>query len=413
MIRAGAAGQRHRSGPVETGNRQFCWQRGQELRPVATRFHSELRRTKDPTLKAALLASSFASTRRRNSVSPELAVLGEAMATPLASVPAVVHRHRDKPCYEYLKGCYHRDRERSRRERGVSAPEVSADALDTPDAAARVHRVSAVPASAERAVKRPEHTMEPDIAFDAETSITTISIWSRFDDVSASEAATIIELSRPCNWAEAVPTFFLASDPVELNVKSGKFELAPEVPADVSVERRYRLREYVEWAWTPSTQGGIVNILDIHELAPEHAMLDAVALRVQAETKTTPIHREGTPSLRHAVSYTYALDRCLQSKFVSNWEPGGLDVDQGHFTATWDDLSQTLWIEAVKEIRYSRQADVVPGFSSLLNLLAPAVTSMLMKHLAYEGVVHYLETERQSSQHETPSELSSSQRKAS
>jgi hypothetical protein len=254
--------------------------------------------------------------------------------------------------------------------------------------------MTAVPASREFAVGRRAHTMEPDLSFDPGTSITTVSVWSRFEDVSSSEAKTILDLSRPHNWAQAVPSFFVASDPVEFNVQSGKFEPAALVPSDVSADRRYKLREYVKWAWTPSTQGGIVNILDIHELAPKDSLLDDVCERVQWETKTTPIHRGGMPSRRPAVSYKYSLHRCLQSKFISNWEPGGLDVDQGHFTATWDDVSKTLFIEAVKKIRYSRQADVFPGFSSFLNMLAPAVTSMLMKHLAYESVVHYLERGR-------------------
>jgi hypothetical protein len=380
---------------------------------VATRFHSELRDTKDPTLKAALLASSIASPPRRRAAPPELAVLGDAVATSPANVPALVQRQRGKPGYEYVAGCCHRELDRSRRERSATTLDAPEARLATADAAARVLRVTEVPSSGERSVRRLEHTMEPDIAFDADTSITTISVWSRFEDVSASEAETIIELSQPQNWAQAVPAFFVASDPVTFDVKTGKFEPAAHVPSHVSGKRHYQLREYVEWAWTPSTQGGIVNILDIDELVLENSELDAVCDRVQRETKTTPIYRNGSPSLRHTVNYTYALHRCLQSKFVSNWGPGGLDVDQGHFTATWDDVSKTLFIEAVKEIRYSRQADVLPGFSSLLNLLAPAVTSMLMKHLAYQGVVHFLECEREGSPQEAPSKLASAQKKAS
>jgi hypothetical protein len=376
---------------------------------VATRFHSELRDTKDPTLKAALLASSIASPRWRRAAPPELAVLGDAVATAPANVPALVQRQRGKPGYEYVAGCCHRELDRSRHERSVTTLDAPAEGLAAADAAARVLRVTEVPSSGERSVRRLEHTMEPDIAFDADTSITTISVWSRFEDVSENEAKKIVELSRPQNWAQAVPAFFVASEPVTLDVKSGKF-----VSADIVGKRHYQLREYVEWAWTPSTQGGIVNILDIDERVLEKSELEAVCDRVGRETRTPLLQRNGAPSSHpHTVNYTYALHRCLQSKFVSNWEAGGLDVDQGHFTATWDDVSKTLFIEAVKEIRYSRQADVLPGFSSLLNLLAPAVTSMLMKHLAYQGVVHFLECERQGSPEEAPSELASAQKKAS
>ncbi len=353
---------------------------------MATRskFHSELRYTDDPALKAALLASSFASSRPKRVGPPAFAMPGEALPPPFADAPSLFQRHQGKPGYDYVTSCYHRGLDRTRREQSGPPSDALGGEPRTPEA----------PTSGARSVRAPVHIMEPDIEYDPETSITTISVWSRFEDISAKEADTILDLSRPYNWAEAVPTFFLASDPVTFDARSGKFVRAAKVPANVSRERRYQLREYVEWAWTPSTQGGIVNVLDIQESAPNDAALDAVCERVRYETKTGPIVRNGTPSRRRGVSYTYALHRCLQSKFVSNWEPGGLDVDEGHFTATWDSSSKTLLIEAVKEIRYSRQADVVPGFSSLLNLLAPAVTSMLMKHLAYEGVVHYLECQR-------------------
>ncbi len=112
----------------------------------------------------------------------------------------------------------------------------------------------------------------------------------------------------------------------------------------------------------------------------------------QAQTNSKTVNGAFEPAI--SINYSYSLVRCQQSKFVSNWELGGLDVDEGHYAAVWDRGSRSLFIEAQKRIRYSTQADVFQGFSSILNLLAPAVTSMLMKHLAYEGVLQYLESKR-------------------
>ncbi len=69
---------------------------------------------------------------------------------------------------------------------------------------------------------------------------------------------------------------------------------------------------------------------------------------------------------------------------------GGLDVDEGTYSAVWVDGE--LSVRAVKSIRYSERADVFPGFSALLNLLAPAVTSMLIKQLSHDSILNFVET---------------------
>jgi hypothetical protein len=92
----------------------------------------------------------------------------------------------------------------------------------------------------------------------------------------------------------------------------------------------------------------------------------------------------------------YELGRCLQSRLLSSWELGGLDVDDGTYTGLWipdlpDESTGTLYVEAVKKIRYSLQADVFAGFSQILNMLAPSIESTIMNQLAYESTRQFLE----------------------
>jgi len=85
----------------------------------------------------------------------------------------------------------------------------------------------------------------------------------------------------------------------------------------------------------------------------------------------------------------------VQSMFVSSWETGGIDVDEGSYAAAFlakvpERHPGALFVYSRKALRYSQRAEIVPGFKTLLNLLAPAVTSMLMTHLGYSGIVDYL-----------------------
>ena len=69
-----------------------------------------------------------------------------------------------------------------------------------------------------------------------------------------------------------------------------------------------------------------------------------------------------------------------------------MDTDEGTYRAVWAPKNKergTLILEARKIIHYSPDADVFPGMSTLLNLLAPAVTSMLMNHLTFDGPRSY------------------------
>lgn len=242
------------------------------------------------------------------------------------------------------------------------------------------------------------HDSYTDIDFNDEL-VTKITVHSWIQGVEEVEAAACVEASHPPNWSKAIDTFYKQSLPVSWNAKAGGF-VADEA---VAAGGRYDLLEYVTWDWSLQNDGGIANILRIEERMPTRLeVTKLVAAIVEKAGEESPheallVPRPGSPEAyqtRHAITYTYRLVRCLQAKFASIWEPGGLDVDQGSFTVAWLPETHTLYVSGNKALRYSHEADIVPGFANMLNMLAPAVTSMLMKQLAYHAFVTYLENSR-------------------
>jgi hypothetical protein len=110
------------------------------------------------------------------------------------------------------------------------------------------------------------------------------------------------------------------------------------------------------------------------------------------------------------IKYSYELHRCLQSRFIGSWKAGGLIYDDGLYRAAWfppkDPVAESrrgvefredrdgppglLCINVTKKLLFSRQADVYEDYSKLLNVLAPALASLLMEQLAHDGVLTFL-----------------------
>jgi hypothetical protein len=369
----------------------------------AERFFTEQRRVRDPALRAALLSSSFEYWRAEKHPYP--IYLPPSLQNPLPprahELPGLMRNRRDMPGYYYARGCVDRGLARC-----VNHPKYGSKYRAIRQAMPSGRDEASV-LGAEGGDANPIGVMAPDIDFDADEQITTARVRSRFDGVTAEQAADIIDLSAPVNWAHAAPTFFERSIPVLFDPRSDKLELDRRLLARDSRARLlergeaparsfdYKLQEFVDWAWTPSLTGGMVNVLAIEEYARDDRKLGEFVDNVVQETGTESLSEPLRPEL--SIHYTYSLVRCQQSKFVSTWDVGGLDVDEGHLAVVWDQNSHSLFIESQKSVRYSHQADVFPGFSSVLNLLAPSVISMLMKHLAYEGVRDYLEGKRDDS----------------
>jgi hypothetical protein len=235
-------------------------------------------------------------------------------------------------------------------------------------------------------------TMTRSIQFDDDSSTTEVTVSSRFE-VKEEQAHTILTSAHPPEWQNAAADFFKCSVPVVYEPASGRIEVHRE---NASLPR-YQLYEQVEWDWSESTEGGLANILTIRQ-DPTHSL--------QKYQRCLESLREGSLLLEPGpfeqvvkkafherwklVEYKFELFRSLRSKFVANWELGGLDVDEGAYVALWSPDTGRLYIKTNKRLRYSAGAGGIEGFSSMLNLLAPATVGMLLENLAYQGILEYL-----------------------
>ena len=245
---------------------------------------------------------------------------------------------------------------------------------------------------------------DTDIEFNAQTFVTQVVVRSVFKDVSRDQALDIATMADPPNWDDAAPTFFTETARVEIDASTGDFHVA-NPPAvgngngrSLASPSPYFLYERVEWDWSPLLTGGIINLLKI---TPAEDSYDARSFLKDVFDKVGMENRPALGETRSEppetlIAYRYELEECIQSKFVGGWEPKGLDTDEGSYRAVWlpqGDRLGTLVMRAEKSINYSsKAAELFPGLSSLLNLLAPALTSMLMNHLTFYGPCSFLAT---------------------
>ena len=85
--------------------------------------------------------------------------------------------------------------------------------------------------------------------------------------------------------------------------------------------------------------------------------------------------------------YDYALEEALGSKLGVLWEPEGLDVDGGRYSATATRQKGDEWLVDVavsKSLRYTLPENSPSELSSVLNTLAPALLTMFMKDLSLD-----------------------------
>lgn len=358
-------------------------------------FYKEQRRTDDEYLKAAALAAAFErwSTKHPRQV---------FVPGPLRSVmPFAVD------------------------EMGPRVTEARRNAGD------RTHGVEAIRASIDHCLGQCEHpghdrfcaecppavggdyakygVTDTDLEFDPLTFVTSVTVRSVFKDVTRNEAEAIAIMADPPNWDDAAPTFFKETAPVEFTGSNGRYDVVPHPTSSLNGHARkngngrpspseYLLHERVEWSWSSLLTGGVINLLEITPTRTDtrggaKKFFDGVLERLKDEKHPVPSHKKFS-SHEMLIAYRYTLKKCIQSKFLGAWEPEGLDTDEGSYQAVWsphDDGRGTLVIEAVKDISYSsKSAELFPGMSAFLNMLAPSLTSMLMNHLTFFGPCSFL-----------------------
>ncbi|HWP07397.1 MAG TPA: hypothetical protein VNN72_16715 [Polyangiaceae bacterium] len=365
---------------------------------MATPFAGQNPTTSDRAERAALLSSEFHGMRKRAPYSSAHVPAGFSGTMPVA--PNQIRSILDRAFKQKSSSAG----PPSTAERARQAEVESAAAHSLRHSAKHAGVIADLLENSSRLA--PPSTRKVPLIHDAYTDIdfndefvTKITVNSWIQNVTATEADACVEMSYPPNWSKAIKTFYQQSQPVSWSQKAGGYV------ANDSVAKRdgqYDLLEYVTWDWSLQNDGGIANILRITESTPDGKGVEKLVKKIRdaadeetpGESARVPLPSGGAYANTRAITYRYQLVRCIQAKFASIWESGGLDVDQGSFTVAWVDETKTLYVSGDKALRYSHEADVVPGFANMLNMLAPAVTSMLMKQLAYLAFVTWLEKSR-------------------
>jgi hypothetical protein len=233
---------------------------------------------------------------------------------------------------------------------------------------------------------------DSDMRFDEETSITTAAERVAFTDVPAPIVARFFGGADPRNWDDSGDgEFFKSTEPGEW--RAGAFQAFPKGSqeyADWCKGKSGLMQEIIEFQWSPTTESTVeaTTVLTISDLVKRgYTEDDAHPLPGTKRTEARVTARVAS------LSYKYSLFVSARSKYAVGTVPGGLDVDQGTFRATWTythEAADGTWlgvleVEADKSVHYTQPADAPPGLGTLLNLMAPPLTSILMRELVLEG----------------------------
>jgi hypothetical protein len=156
------------------------------------------------------------------------------------------------------------------------------------------------------------HQAKVAISFDPETNISEASIKNFQVIVPKAVATKLISLSHPLHWAQTAGAMFRRSDPVEADGSQGEEFRGDRKQVEERWEERARstgeafIFEDVGWPVNEQLSADSENVIRIFDFT-----------------------REGDLSL----DYKYSLERCIRTNFGIAWEPSGLDIDGGEFSA--------------------------------------------------------------------------------
>lgn len=349
-----------------------------------------------PGMRAALMAGSLAKWQKRHNPYPIVVPEGVQGVLPMSLRRAhgVVESERLRGDGGRF-GCWCLDRMLRSCDHPEHATVFSDKAVHEEHAGYGQRRISALQAG------KPQSWVDTDVDFDGTTYATTIKVWSAFTDVPRQKGEGFIKLAEPPNW-QTHSGLFKKSIPGTWDPARSEF-----TPGQANGSEYY-LYEQAEWEWTPEVSGGLVNILkitnedrngpftDVAKDVLEHLISEAKSKERKVIEET--LKKYYATSATYKTRYKYNLHRSIQSRLVSAWQPGGLAKDDGEYAAAWfpsqsngkSDDRGLLCIRITKELLFSRQADVFADYSKLLNLLAPALGSLLMEQLAHDGVLWFL-----------------------
>jgi hypothetical protein len=403
------------TGPLEdAANADRPLTRKGEAMEQAVAFFNEEEKLTSPVLRATLFSSSFDRWRRTQYRAPLYLPSEARLVAPLSVkriTPQAVAAHKEAG-YDYVHHLVCHD----------LGEHPSGEAFRK----ATESRLKHNPEEGKRAfwLNADEPKFQPRIDFDPDTDITTVSVCSIVYGVTREDAQKLIGRARPLNWAKSRGGFFKSIEGGHL--VGEHFQEAKSVDQT----RPYEIREHVEWNWGPQLEstGSMINVLEIDDQTARKDLSDEEAARryvqrvfdraypdlTQADrTRTASDYLTSPVTDVPKIDYTYRLVRCQQSKFLSSWVSGGLDVDDGRYMAIWrphKNSERGAFLTTVqKQIHYSKAAEreAFPQFSQLLNLLAPAVITMLLKELAFNSTVTFindLRNAKRAASHQAPGE---------
>jgi hypothetical protein len=196
----------------------------------------------------------------------------------------------------------------------------------------------------------------------------------------------------PRNWDDSGDgEFFKSTEPGEW--KAGAFQAFPKGSPEYAAWCQGKsglLQEIIEFPWSPTSESTVeaTTVLTISDLE-KHGYTEDESHLLPGTKRTAAAVTGRVASL----SYKYSLFVSARSKYAVGTVPGGLDVDQGTFRAVWTHTHDAadgtqlgvLEVEADKSVHYTQPADAPSGLGTMLNLMAPPLTSILMRELAFVG----------------------------
>lgn len=187
------------------------------------------------------------------------------------------------------------------------------------------------------APKKPTITKHDTVArFDIKTMVTSVTTTATIVGATNDLWGLLVRQADPRTWDDARSTnpndFFKLSE----RIKGRDDKLGGWVG---------QLHEVFEWNWNTDNAASYDNILDIEHIVAN----DRVEMR-------------------------YWLSECISTDLLVVRQPGGLDVDDGHYTLhRKGPKGQTIEIEAVKNVRYTEPEIGPDGFVMLMNFMTPAL----------------------------------------
>jgi hypothetical protein len=220
------------------------------------------------------------------------------------------------------------------------------------------HRVPCCVARAESYVRAVAAAPAPTInvhdtiaRFDAPTLVTTVQTTAVIENATDELWARLVAGADPQTWDDAATgtdnDFFKKSERLDYVAKG----------TDARDGWTGRLHEVFEWNWNPDNSASYENILDID-------------LTIGA--------RE--------VTMTYALSECIATDLLVVRQPGGLDVDDGHYKLTRSKDGSKIDVSAEKNIRYTEPEIGPDGFVMLMNYLTPALLAIWLDQAIYKTI---------------------------